>query len=61
LLPFPLVSVLAYGLIYFFLHYYLYKGAQLFLMVLLVLTTTILPLVGNAIEDVSRTVAFNIL
>jgi hypothetical protein len=30
-------------------------------MVLLVLTTTILPLVGNAIEDVSRTVALNIL
>jgi len=45
----------------FFLHYQLHKGAQLLLMVLLVLTTTILPLVGNANEDVSRTVALNIL
>lgn len=61
LLPFPVVFILAYGLIFFFVHYYLHKGAPFFLILMLVLMTTILPLVANAHEGLSRFLGFSIL
>ncbi len=60
-LPFPIVFCLVSGLIFFFVHYYLHKGAPIFLSLMLVLTTTILPLVANAHEGLSRYLALSIL
>lgn len=60
-LPFPLVFFGVYGLIFFFIHYYLHKGAPFFLILMLVLTTTILPLVGSVDEGLTKYLAFSIL
>ena len=61
LLPFPFVFILAYGLIFFFMRYYMHKGAPFFLILMLVLTTTIIPLVGNVHEGLSNIIASYIL